>query len=82
MEDGQKLENQNVAPVSDFPKPPEADIEIRTMESDFKTLKMSGGDLESIQLRGIASSGICRSGKSDFFSSECCWRKFIANIAV
>ena len=53
MEDGQKLENQNVAPVSDFPKPPEADIEIRTMESDFKTLKMSGGDLESIQLKEI-----------------------------
>ena len=48
MEDSQKSENQN-----DFSKPPEADMEIRTMASDFKTLKMSGGDLESIQLKEI-----------------------------
>lgn len=39
-EGGQELKNQNVA----F-EPPGADLEIRTMESDFKTLKMSGGDL-------------------------------------
>lgn len=53
MEDSQKLENQNAASVPAFPKPPETDIEIRTMESDFKTLKMSGGDLESIQLKEV-----------------------------
>ena len=53
-------ENQQI------PQSPLSDIEIRTMESDIKAIKLSGGDLTSLQLFGIPKEEV----KIDEFSEE------------